>query len=226
MDVMVWVRRPASGSDGPFISLPFCLSLFSLWFRSLLSFPTLCVPPPLSSFSSLLFLLSCLRAVVIPLFVLQSFDPPAVLFSQSCLIPLSLSSRANGLFTTSHLHRLLPPPSPAVFLPLYPVPDRRATAYCTYVFSAICVLVRYSTLSLSSLDCASIFRFVFGRLLWSVEPEVPERKRHQICTWLCPTSSTSETVAGASGDLRFAACCGLVASLDPRQLFRVFRSGL
>ena len=179
------------------------------------------------------------------LFVL--FAPVFALLSARCRYPsirssVFRSSRCSVLSVLSYsaqfieqseraLHHfpLTPTPSPSLpcclSTPLYPVPDRRATAYCTYVFSAICVLVRYSTLSLSSLDCASIFRFVFGRLLWSVEPEVPERKRHQICTWLCPTSSTSETVAGASGDLRFAACCGLVASLDPRQLFRAFRSG-
>ena len=59
-----------------------------------------------------------------------------------CLISLSLLGRASGSFVLFHLHRFFPHPPPpplrchALPLPLHPASDRRATAYCTYVFSS------------------------------------------------------------------------------------------
>lgn len=118
------------GWDGLFVSLP----LIAAFVAAFLS--TLSVSPKLSSFSSLLFLLSCLRAVVIS--VRSSRSPfdffHCFVISIPCFIILSLLHRAYGFF---HLFRLHPLPDPVLSYLPHSVLDRRATAYCTYVFSEV-----------------------------------------------------------------------------------------
>ena len=78
------------------------LSSFRLWSWSLLSVSTLCVPPLLPSFSSLLCLLSCLRCRY------PSIRSSLFRFSR-CLVfsiprlPLSLLCSVNGSFVIFHL---------------------------------------------------------------------------------------------------------------------------
>lgn len=79
-------------------------------------------------------LLSCLRAVDFSLFVFQRFFRCFVL-SIVCLITLSLLRRASGSSLPFHLHRLPRFPPPISCSPT-PSPHRRATAYCTNVFSS------------------------------------------------------------------------------------------
>ena len=132
MDGMVCSPSSIWVADELFVSLP-CDYGYSRCF----SFLTL--SRLLSSFSSLLCLLSCLRAIVIPLFVLLCFDPIPPLFCS--LNPVSyyaqFIAQSGWVFC---LLPLIPIPSPsflrALLLPFRLVPDRRATAYCTYVFSS------------------------------------------------------------------------------------------
>jgi len=110
MDGMVCSPSSVFGLDGLVISLPFgcgCSRCFS--------FPTL--SPLLSSFSSLPSLLSCLRAIVIPLFVLQCFGLILPLFC-----PLPVSYYAQFIAQSEWVLRLLPltPIPPPPFPPCSP----------------------------------------------------------------------------------------------------------
>jgi len=121
---MVWVHHPAFELDGVFVSLPFGYGCIAAFF----SF-TVCVPPLLYSFSSLLCLLSCLCAVVIPLFVLRCFNSSAVLFSQSCVLFAQFIAQSERdlrrfpLASTSPRYRalLLPSVSSQIAEPLHTV---------------------------------------------------------------------------------------------------------
>ena len=107
-----------------FLSIMVAVVAFSLY-------SPLCVPPLLLSFSSLLCLLSCLRAVVISLFVLQCSVLPLPTFSILCFIPLSSLRRVGRPFVIFHLHRHpLPPSSPISCSPPAPAPLSRSQSYC------------------------------------------------------------------------------------------------
>lgn len=107
-----------------------------------LCFSFLTVSPLLSSFSSLLCLLSRPRAVVIPLFVPQCFDSILSLFCFFDYVFYYAQFIAQGERVLGHFPLTPLPPSPPMscFFPTpphpLPVPDCRAAAYCTYVFSS------------------------------------------------------------------------------------------
>ena len=123
-----WAHRPTLGLDGLF-SLFLSVMVVAFPFYSV----CVCVCHPYSLRSLRFCVCSPVCAVVIPLFVLQCFDfsPP---LSQFCVLFRSVYC---GSFAVFQLHRLSPPPlrCRALLLSLHPIPDRRATAYCTYVFS-------------------------------------------------------------------------------------------
>jgi len=133
VDGMVWVHRSAFELSGIFFSLPFGLWLCSLLFflfcvchpyslRSLRS----CVCSPVCALS--LSLYSFFSVSILPLFCFLS----RVLFAQF----IARSERVLGHFPLTPTSF---PPSPcrcrALLLPSTSIPDRRVTAYCTYVFS-------------------------------------------------------------------------------------------
>ena len=98
----------------------------------------LCVLPLVSSFCSLLCLLSCLRAVVIPLFVFLCLDsiPPLFCFLNSVSYYAQFIAQSEWVLSPLFIYTEtfpFPPPSRCrALLPLHPVPDRRATAYTVH----------------------------------------------------------------------------------------------
>lgn len=124
---MVCVHRPTLGLGGLFFFLPFdhdCGRCFS--------FPIIFVSPLLSSFSSLPCLLSCLRAVVIPLFVIQCFDSIIPLFC----FPDPVSYYAQFIAPSEWVLRplaltLTPSPSlPSDVVLFFPPPRPRSQSCC------------------------------------------------------------------------------------------------
>lgn len=133
-----------SGLGSPFsirIGWTIFLSSFRLWLRSLLSLSTLlCVCHPYS-FRSLRFCV-CSPVCALSLSLCSSFSvrffrcPP----SQSCVLFRSVhcAEWAGPSSSSTYTDTLSLPPLPryrALPLHLHLFPDRRATAYCTYVFS-------------------------------------------------------------------------------------------
>ena len=117
-----------------------CFSSFwsQLWS---LSFFSHCVSPLLSSFSSLLCLLSRPCAVVVSLFVPHCFGSIPSLFCSFDYVFYYAQFIAQSEWVLGHFPLTPLPPSPP--LPCFPsapplplVRECRATAYCTYVFSS------------------------------------------------------------------------------------------
>lgn len=126
--------RMWNGSGSPSTIYFGWMDYFSLFGRGRCFFFS--VSPLLSSFSSLLCLLSCIRAVVFSLSVLRVFNSNLLLFCY-------LNSVSHYTRFIAQSEWVLPTPSPSTPtpiscfpLPLRSCPDRRVTAYCTNVFSS------------------------------------------------------------------------------------------
>jgi hypothetical protein len=122
---------------------------------------SLCVTPTLFVLFAPV-LLSCLRAVVFPLFVLRCFDSILSLFCS-----LKHVSYYTQFIAQSEWSSPFPSPTPSPLrcraLPYLSAPAQIAellhTVQACLVRGVISVLVRYSTLWLNSLDCVSAFHF-------------------------------------------------------------------
>jgi len=123
----------------PFTMLVGWTASVRLWLLLILFLPIFSVSPPLSSFSSLLCLLSWLCAIVFLSFVLQCFDSNLLLFCS--LNPVSYYTQFYrvervGPSSFSVSANFLPTPDVVLTYTPRSGPDRRATAYSTNVFSS------------------------------------------------------------------------------------------
>jgi len=126
---IVWVHRLAFELDGVFVSLPFgygCIRCFLFLLR-------VCHPYSLRSLRSCVCSPVCALSLSLYSFFSISI-PSAVLFSQSCVLFaqfIAQSERGPSSFSTYTDFSTMS----CSHSTLRPVPDRGATAYCTYVFT-------------------------------------------------------------------------------------------